>query len=77
MLSLIKMGEIVELVVIDVDIVWSLMPIVESLVLLVEPLRVSVLFVDVCVIGALLTLSKTKLEALGNLGTMSKAMVSH
>ena len=49
---------------------------VESLVPLVEPLRVSVYFVVVCVIGALLTLSKPNIEYLGGLGTMEKSMVT-
>ena len=53
------------------------MPIVESLVPLVEPLRVSVYFVVVCVRGALFTLSNLKLEALGGLGTMTKSLVTH
>ena len=54
----------------------SLMPTVESLVPLVELLRVSVYFVVVCVRGSLLTLSKTKLEALGGLGKMEKSLVT-
>ena len=43
---------------------------------LVEPLRVSVYVVVVCVTRALLTLSKPKLEALGGLGTMAKSLVT-
>ena len=53
------------------------MPIVESLVPLVEPLRVRVYFVVVYVRGALLTLSKPKIEALGGLGKITKALVTH
>ena len=50
------------------------------LVPFVEPLRVSVwfvLFVVVCAKGALLTLSKPKIEALGGLVTMEKSLVTH
>ena len=49
------------------------MPIVEPL----EPLRVSVWFVVVCVRGALLTLFKSNIVSLGGLGTMEKSLVSH
>ena len=45
-----------------------------------EPLRVSawfVLFVVICVNGALLTLSKPKIESLGGLGTMEKSLITH
>ena len=50
------------------------------LVPFVEPLRVSVwfvLFAVVCVKGALLTLSKPKIVALGGLGTMEKSLVTY
>ena len=50
------------------------------LVPFVEPLRVSVwfvLFVVIYVKRALLTLPKSKIEALGGLGTMEKALVTH
>ena len=50
------------------------------LVYFVEPLRVIfwlVLVLVVCVKGALLTLSKPKIEALGSIGTMEKTLVTH
>ena len=50
--------------VIDANSVWSLMPTIESLVPLVDSLRVSVYFVVVCARGALLTLSKPSLKPL-------------
>ena len=50
------------------------------LVPFVEPQRFIiwfVLFVVICVKGALLTLSKPKIEALGGFGTMEKSLVTH
>ena len=48
------------------------MPTVESLVPLMEPLRVTIYFVAIYFRGSLLTLSKPKLEALGGLGKIKK-----